>query len=331
MVSSIIASIAADASPQEQVDWLELTAFFDTFKRARLDEIAGGLHLQADGDDEDIAAEDAERDRLREDIEAEVQERSQVLGAAYPFELSEDGECLTLKIVRERPATSLYFLCLILSHVTRSPILKEPPKDADLRDVRKRHFQTFSTLAVAGMIKGPALSLGWPRANRETILNVIVRACSMSQTGTPRQIPATTANPSAKDGGIDVLAWEHSNDASLPSVFWFAQAASGHGWRDKSAKDELPSFLRDYFDIAPQCNHGAVTVCPFVVSRRDLERVSFRHGTVLHRKSGPLAALMGLQLARSGVHVEESNAVGGISMWLGKYRRGVKTEHSVLS
>ena len=76
MVSSIIASIAADASPQEQVDWLELTAFFDTFKRARLDEIAGGLHLQADGDDEDIAAEDAERDRLREDIEAEVQERS---------------------------------------------------------------------------------------------------------------------------------------------------------------------------------------------------------------------------------------------------------------
>lgn len=324
MATKALASPANDADAATLVDWLELTAFFDRYEQSRLDEIAGLLALQEGETEENIADRDAENERLRELIEGEVRAREQSLLEAYPFALSDDGEVLTLKAKDKRSASSLYLLCLILSHVTKSPILLHPPADGHVRDVRRTHFQIFSTLAVAGYIDGPALSLGWPRASGESILEVVARAVDGSGTGSARAAPANTANPAAKDGGIDVLGWQPAPDRPPPTAFWFGQAASGLNWRPKSAKDEHPEFIRDYFDVGPQCNQSFITISPERVAAFWMESKSLRHGTILDRTRAPLAALKGLRLHRDGGTVDEALRAYLLPLWVGRYRAEVR-------
>ena len=323
-MASALAAPATDAPVEDLVDWLELTAFFDEYEVARLDAILGSFKLQEDGSEHDIGDADLSEEDLRQSIENEVQRRADALVHAYPFVLSDDGEVLAFKSKTDRSSPSIYLVCLILSHVTKSAILKLPPEDGAVRDVRRRHFQIVSTLAVAGHVGGPALSLGWPRVDGGSILSVVARACDRSGTGVARATPGQLANPAAKDGGIDVLGWTPANDRPPPTSFWFGQAASGHGWADKSSRDEEAEFSRDYFDTPPQCNHAYVTICPFLVPIAELERKSRRHGVVLDRTRAPLAAIKGLELAKSGVWVEEVGQSHKIALWVGRYRKAVR-------
>lgn len=312
-----------DATPETLVDWLEFEAFFNPFGVARVDEVVGALKIQQEETNDNIAAADAALDELRLEIENEVARREELLTRAYPFELSDDGEQLTLRR-GTADAPSLYLLCLVLSHLTRSPILLQPPADGDVRDVRKRHFQIFSTLAVAGLADGPALSLGWPRPSGESILEVVGRGCALSSTGAAKAAPGRTAEPTAKDGGIDVLAWSPDGGRPPPVTFWFGQAASGHRWKTKSSKDMIDDFFDDYYLEKPRCNHAFVTICPFLVSDHDMLRQSYKHGTVLDRLRAPAKALKGLHLGRDGVAVEECENAYRLPLWLGRYRKAVR-------
>ncbi len=324
MTNDIMAAPSADAQPTDLADWLELTAFFDCDGQARLDQIDGCLRIQEEEQEDDIADADAARERLRAAIETEIDFRSNGLRDAYPFALSGDGEKLALKQRGDRRGLSFYILCLVLSHATRSPILLKTPADANLRDVRKRHFQILSTLAVAGHTNGPAISLGWPRESGEAILEVVARACAGAYTGTAREVPANTANPSAKDGGIDVLAWKPANDRPPPAVYVFGQAASGRNWPDKSSRDEREEFLEHYFLERPQCDYNHVTICPFRLDDLTLMRKSYRHGTILDRTRAPLMALEGIRLAEAGQSVDEVENVCQLGIWLGRYRHSAR-------
>ena len=323
MPTKALASPAVDASAEMLVDWLEFEAFFSFYKVARIDELSGGFKIQEDDTNDNIGSNDAQQEQFLSSLENEVSRRSQQLGEAYPFELSSNGEELFF-IRNSKGAPSFYILCLVLSHVTRSPILCVPPQDAAVRDVRKRHFQVLSTLAVAGVCEGPSLSLGWPRPGGDSILEVVARGCALSQTGAAKAAPGSTAPSRAKDGGIDVLAWSNHNGRPPPSTFWFGQAASGHGWPDKSSKDVHEEFIDDYYAERPRCNTNFVTVCPFIISEDDLSRLSLKHGTLLDRLSAPAKALRGLQLARGGIHVEEFGNAWRLAVWLSRYRRAVR-------
>lgn len=325
MTNDIMAAPPADAQPIDLADWLELTAFFDCDGQARLDQIDDCMRIQEEEQEDDIADADAARERLRDAIETEIDFRSNGLRDAYPFALSGDGENLALKQRGDRRGLSFYILCLVLSHATRSPILLKTPADANLRDVRKRHFQILSTLAVAGHTNGPAISLGWPRVSGEAILEVVARACAGACTGIAREVPANTANPSAKDGGIDVLAWKPANDRPPPTVFMFGQAASGWKWAEKTSKDEVGDFLEHYFEETPRCDYNYVTICPFRLDHSKLMRWSRRHGTILDRTRAPLYALMGVGLAEAGQSVDEAENACQLGIWLGRYRREARS------
>ena len=306
-------------------DWLELVAFLDERNVARLDEIDNAFAIQDEEHASDDGTADAIREARREHIENELICRARDLTYAYPFELSADGEELRLKGRGARRGACFYLACLIISHFKGSPILVKPPSDDDAARVRKRQFQTMATLAVAGHAAGPALSFGWPRVTGESITEAIQRCCDLSGTGSPRIPPGPEASARAKDGGMDVIAWQPAiNNQPPPGVMFFGQAASGHNWSGKSANDELDTFLEGYFLDRPACATAGVTVVPHRLSQEEHARFGRRHGHILDRLRTPRAALEGLRLAAEGGHaIDEVDATPRLNLWLLRYRRGL--------
>lgn len=320
MVPSLVATPANGAGPDILVDWLELVAFFDTFRRARVDDITGSLKTQEEAPPEDFGEADRVDDVMREAIENEVNARKKALQAAYPFDLDDSGEELQLLHALETPQAAFYLLCLVASHVTRSPILRETPSEALVRQMRNRAFQVLGTLAMAGFAQGPAVSVGYPRETKEAILDVLVRAELWGIGLTPRNKPGVHAVPQAKDGGIDVIGWPTTDRPPPPHVY-FGQLASGNNWRGKPADNEYPNFMDDFFDSRGGSQHNFVTLIPFrIIDELTFIRESKIHKAIFDRHRAPFHALGALALSEGGIEMDEVANVSQIADWLIAYR-----------
>ncbi len=303
------------------VDWLEIAAFLSPLGFSSLDDIISSQELQGEDSIDDIGERDRRSEEMRSAIEAEMAFRGGALGAAYPFELSDDGEQVLCGEELENP-TSAYLLCLILSHVTNSPILSVPPNAEMVREARKRLFQIIATLAAAGHAHGGAVSLGWPREKKEAIIDVVARAANASGTGQARPAPHALQPKGAKDGGLDVLAWRRAPDGPPPELFYFVQAASGHNWIGKSARDDHLQFLACYYEAHPMCNIAFLTVCPFRLTEDVKQYNQISHGTISDRTRAPAMVLAGLQSAgQDGEAIDEVENFPVIAKWLARYRR----------
>lgn len=323
MTSKVLSAPPVGSEIDVIVDWLELDAFFSQFAQASLDDAISSQQLQADDAEENIGEKDKAEEDLRAAIEVEISFRANALGEAYPFELSSDAEVITLTADDDMAApSSVYLVCLILSHVTKSPILTIPPNEEMVRLARKRLFQIIATLAAAGHASGGAVSLGWPREKKESIIQVVGRAVALSQTGEARAAPHTLEPPGAKDGGLDVLAWKVAPDGPPPELFYFVQAASGLNWVAKSAKSDHPQFTHCYFSAVPECPVVFLTVCPFRVSEHQKKYQQLDHGTISDRTRAPAMAMVALQSAQAGgVAIDEVENFPVIAKWLSRYRR----------
>lgn len=309
------------------VDWLELSAFLSPFEVANVDDVVACEELQQDDAVVDIAERDRQQEELRTSIEAEVKFRQDALGAAYPFEFSEDGEQLSLTAGDDLagPSTT-YLICLILSHVTNSPILSVPPKPETVRLARKRLFQIIATLAAAGHAHGGAVSLGWPREKKESIIDVVGRAAAGASTGEARAAPHELEPKGAKDGGLDVLAWKPAPDGPPPELFFFVQAASGLNWVGKSAKGDYEKFLYCYFQAYPTCNFAFMTICPFRLSEEAKRYNQIDHGLISDRTRAPAMVMAALDAARQGAQlIDEVDNFPLLAKWLVRYRRENRT------
>jgi hypothetical protein len=323
MAAKVLSAPPAGADVFLIVDWLELEAFLSQFGVAALDDVVSSQELQIDDAAEDIGEKDRQAEELLSAVEAEVRFRCAALGAAYPYELSDDGEQLHFVCGEEvAGAPSAYLLCLILSHVTNSPILREPPKPEMVRLARKRLFQILATLAAAGHAQGGAVSLGWPRERKESITQVVARATIKAGTGGARPVPHAVEPKGAKDGGLDVLAWKVAPDGPPPEFFFFVQAASGHNWIAKSARDDQPQFLACYFETHPMCNMAFLTVCPFRLAEETKQYNQISHGTISDRTRAPVMALAALQAVAGGADtIDEAENFPVIGKWVSRYRR----------
>lgn len=302
------------------VDWLELQAFFSAYGTARVDDIIAANEFQQEDAEEDVGEKDRAEDELRADIEAEVRFRSEALAGAYPFSISGDGEELLIEedISGTRGA---YLICLILSHVTNSPILNTPPNDKLVRDARKRLFQVIATLAAAGHAAGGATSLGWPREKKEQIIQVVARTVQGAGTGAARAAPHELEPTGAKDGGLDVLAWKTAPDGPPPEAFYFVQAASGNNWKGKSAKQDHEQFLHCYFEARPTCNFAFLTVCPFRLTEEEKQYQQISHGTISDRTRAPARIAEAVAAAAGGIPIDEVENLPLIDKWVSRYRR----------
>lgn len=324
MSAGAVGAPPLDADAILLVDWLEIVAFLDDGFVARLDAIDGAFKILEQENEEDDGEADRQKDDRRLLIEYEINERTSSLVEAYPFELSDDGEELRFKPRGSRIGACFYLSCLIISHFTRSPILNKPPQQQ--ADARKALFQTVATLAVAGSIGGSAISFGWPRASGETIKEALTRFTDLAGTGLVRDPPGPEASKYAKDGGMDVIAWQGAvNNVPPPSRLIYGQAASGHRWSAKSAMDEIGQFHGGYFIDYPAVGASGTTVVPFRLSKADHEQWGRRHGHILDRLRTPKAAMMAISLAREGHVIDEVDRACRLNIWLLRYRKEVRT------
>lgn len=317
---AVLALPASNAGSDVQLDWLELRAFFDEFSRARLDELTGGRRMLEEEQAEDIGEFDQADDTFRAEIEVELNKRKAALGPAYPFDLSGDGEEVAMLAKADTVGACFYLLCLIASHISKSSILNAPPAGEILERFRNRIYQIMGTLAVAGRVNGPSVSLGYPRETKETILDVLRRAEGWGFGLAPRDKPGRHAQPRAKDGGIDVIGWT-GDYRTPPFTIVFAQLASGHNWVDKPAELEYPNFVNDFLEDRGTSQHSFVTLIPFRVTDELLwQRQSVVHRYLCDRCSAPKHAFDGVTLANSGVNVDEIGNVGQLTAWIADYR-----------
>lgn len=318
------------------VDWLELIAFFNEFRTARLDELDAAIEEQFEaleddepedenddlGDDDagNIARVDAEKERVRERIENEVDFRLKDCDNAYPFRLGEDAEELVLVEDWQDDRFTPYLTCLITTHLTQNSLFDFAVGGGLISQLRNRVFQVLSTLAMAGLANGSAASVGWPRADRADIIATLKRAEARGAGFLTREEPGRYAPPRAKDGGVDVIAWE-IGVRPPPVLFYFAQVASGHDWQGKSVRIHAELFEQNYLDDAHRGNVSYATLLPFRVADEGLwNHESKVHGVLLDRTRLPKHAVLGQALARGGVEMDEAENMPQVLAWLDDFR-----------
>lgn len=301
------------------VDWLELTVVFDEFQNARTDSVLASLEAQEETPEDIIHEKDRTKDLILESIENEIELRESRCGEAYPFYLSDDGEELKLRGALDDTENSYYLVCLLASHLTKSELLSFDIPQKIVTTLRNRVFQIVSTLGMAGLALGPSLSIGWPRDD-ETILEALARAQDLNAGVHPRKEASPLHNPDDKDGGIDVIAWRFTHDEP-PENFWFGQVASGHNWKDKSARNEADSFKEKYIGTGPLGNVDYATLIPFrVIEDFEWLKEHRDHRAIQDRTRLPQRALEGARLVDKGIQVDEVENVSALTKWIADFR-----------
>jgi hypothetical protein len=309
-----------DLGADDLVDWLELVALFDDYGVARVDALLGSLAELEAGAEDDIGRRDQEREQLVERIETEVTFRQKHLRDTYPFDLSPGGDELVIDSGwRDEPKLAFYLVCLVAAHATGSSILRVPPVDDLLIELRNRIFQIIATLSLAGLYGGPAFSVGWPRQSGEPIVELLTRAVEAGGGFTVRNPPGRYTAPREKDGGIDVIAFT-LDGRPPPTLFAFGQTASGRNWEDKPVADRARVFSAAYIEDHMTGNIMHVTLIPFrVLDEERWHLMSQYHRAILERSRLPLRAWEGLLLSETGVPIDGADRVNEVQAWLNGY------------
>lgn len=298
------------------VDWLELTALFDSFGVARLDALLGSLSELEETAEDNIGERDRMREQLIERLENEVESRQSLLREAYPFELSASGEELLRNDNWRDSRFAFYLICLITTHVTGSPILRVPPAGELLTRLRNRIFQIVATLGLAGESRGPAFSVGWPRQSGETIVELLTRAAEAGGGFRVRNPPGPYVSPDEKDGGVDVIAWKHDG-MPPPTAFYFGQTASGKNWPGKPVESHARVFGQAYMIDHMTGNRLYFTLIPYRVMDESVWNTqNLFHMGILERLRLPVRAWEGLQLAQSGMPIDGANLLEDVVQWI---------------
>lgn len=302
------------------VDWLEFAALFDEYGVARVDALLGSLAELEAAPDDDIGRRDQERERLIERIEAEVSFRQKHLEETYPFDLSASGDELVIHCGwRDEPKLAFYLVCLVTAHATGSSILRAPPVDDMLTELRNQIFQVIATLSLAGLYDGPSFSVGWPRQSGEPIVQLLNRAVEAGAGFTVRNPPSRYTPPKEKDGGIDVIAFT-LDGRPPPTLFAFGQTASGRNWEDKPVSERARIFTDAYIQDHMTGNVAHVTLVPFrVLDDSRWHLMSKLHRAILERSRLPLRAWQGLRLSEKGVPVDGADRIADVRAWLDGY------------
>ena len=301
------------------LDWLECVAIVNPNCRAQLRAVLDNYRIEDDEPESDQIDDSSYEDAELAEIETLHNLRKEALGDAYPFELSENGtELIYLRDSVGHPADA-YIMCLLVSANRRLPGGWHSELDHLKLELTQRIIQLVATVALAGVAKGPAISLGWPRENDPTIIGILNRAAGMGSCVVPNEKPnLLIARSGDKDGGVDILAWERViAPQATPGHVWLGQVASGLNWIDKSVIQDRQVFMEGYIHSPGTPNWNGATIIPFTRDRDHIRRSQqdYRHGKILDRHSLPTYFAEGLRLYAAGVPMDESVNVPELARW----------------
>jgi hypothetical protein len=273
-----------DGFPTILADWLELRALQEADRKVTILEIKDVLDLEGGSSEEseepsehvgpidmaapaisqDMQEEDDQIDDIINDVVEEIEHRQKALGDSYPFQLEDGGYTLSLTTQRTFGG-SVYLFCLAISNNPAEGLIESVNGAKFITSVERDLFQICATLGAAGVNRGPAISIGFPRPDKSGFLEklkashehfdpmIVVRTAA--PTGSPQRV---------KDGAIDVLSWTPEKDGRGGIRYFLGQAASGKGWREKSAKTEIDAFCNLWFSTTPP-DPSAQMFIPFCV------------------------------------------------------------------
>lgn len=312
------------AAPHSRYSLHKLKRIWDVNRETEFSDPEGKQAPEDDTDDEGVNGEDV--DAFLDAISTEIDDRSHILGSAYPFEVISGGAVLKLKD-EPTPGAHIYLFCLILSHSKVGDILDgrwQPEITHRTRDL----FQACSTLAAAGEVTGSAISFGWPRPNENPpFLQRLQEVYAIFGEGQVRAAPLPGTSPSPKDEEIDVIAWRPSRDGAAGTDYLLGQVASGDNWEMKSIKGPpIEKFHRNWFDVSPPSPVKPAIFIPHLIlsnqtgDRRDvMDKLTVTYGIVLDRLRLPRRANEGIELAKQpghGLVIERQDDVQHIVEWV---------------
>lgn len=320
MSALYVVAPALNTPVHDLVDWLELSSFFNEYGTARLDDIISSLNEQAEEQEEDIGRLHVQIDSLVADIEDEIRFRENSCIDCYPFLLSENAEEMTLKPDYTNNKYVFYLVCLLTSHIPTDGLYDFKVDESIVNQLRNGVFQTISTLAMAGLTPGIAISVGWPRPSNQSILDVLQTGQQLGSGYQVRKEIGVFAPRNVKDGGVDVISWTDS-DRCPPSIIYYAQVASGKNWRGKPVTHYIEAFEDNFFEYRPRGNRAQATLIPFRVIDNSIwmnEHVA--HGTLLDRTRLPYYANTGLTLAEKYNKIDEVNNLPAVTTWVSDFK-----------
>ena len=240
-------------------DWLELLALSRPSGVSSSQDLNEAADILFDPASEDLAASAYDDlDILNVETEAaidavfnEIGFRVDCLGENYPFDVTFSDRRLRMERVKAAKDQSIvmshniYTTCLLMSCV-RFGLLDARgagvPEDPHIGN----HFQLLATAAAAGYIGGDAYLFGHPRSDDTSMLEAVRKLSELVRAGVPVQSRPSGVSKSAKDGGIDIVAWRDHVDSRPSKSIMFGQCASGKNWPGKSVEGYVKE-LRHYF------------------------------------------------------------------------------------
>jgi hypothetical protein len=319
-------------------DWLELKAIASADARVGFGTLVSAAVLTENDQDEDIADQDAEEDRLVQAAQEEIERRITSIGAGYPFRIDPKGNALSFVT----PLTSVgvvYLFCLYLTQVADHTIIKKtdaPKVDNKVRDL----FQACSTVAAGGYVRGPAISFGWPRPNGTNFLKALKAVYKEFGDGKPHKTARPGAAKAIKDNGIDVIAWRRQADKLPGTHYLIGQVASGSNWTVKSVTANRRHFHKFWFERAPGSQATDAMFIPFnlepdlpddstpyqEVLNDFVAGLNYEFGDVFYRDRIARNFADGMTIVEAGeTYLQRHKDLPKITRWVNNYSKRLQT------
>ena len=196
----------------------------------------------------------------------ELQHRQRVLGDAYPFAVNRRP----LGLVRVDGSTSvpgrvIYLFCLLASAIRENRFQPATVTQSAASGIANL-FQVCACLAAGGYTAGEVVSFGFPRPTGTGFLSALRAGYERFGAGSVRNEVPPGFPVSAKDEGIDVIAWRDHPDRMPGKLYLLGQSASGVDWEEKSVVDRVEQF-HGWFTQPPARHWLPSMFIPFTLHR----------------------------------------------------------------
>ena len=308
-------------------DYLELKAAFSENGQSFSHDIINAMELAADADYISVDDEILRREEIATDTITRMESRRRALAASYPFDIDDDGAAITFTGEQPDAGQTAYLVSLILSNLCAvSPLFSATglhPTNVEVRRLRQ-YFQYLATAAVAGEIRGPAWSFGFPRPDGTGFNTKLEEIWDVLKDG--KVGPDASAPLDPKDDQVDIFAWREHKDGLPGFLLVAAQVATGKNWRSKPIKSHVTdAFPKRWFAQLPAAVMIPYHVIPFARPDHIFRDDVIIFGHILHRLRVPSRVSEAAELVENGVAIEAFDSWIDASEWVKSFLERART------
>jgi len=277
---------ALNASTPTLADWMELHSFYNARGRTSGADLIAIGQVEDDRESDDHIESDARLEALVDRVFLELDRRARAADGRYPFRVNQAGSSLLVREGDLNYGEYAYLFCLLVSEYRRQQMITSSifaPVAAEVEDL----FQLCGTIAAAGLLRGAAVSFGFPRPDGSGFLEALKRTfVDRMCEGQTEAAARPGVSSRTKDGGIDIVAWRDFPDGLPSKLYLLGQCASGAAYPSKGIRSFLSSFHGDWFLVQPGSPPIEALFIPFmldhdVVPRRTESLAAARAGRYL--------------------------------------------------